>query len=249
MPWNDFLIAPDVLLTPLDPQMTVVDFAVTAPAQTARGSAVSDGTARGRRRSSSRGKRRRQHGAGRRHGSAGAEPLVDWRDGIEGRLRRPAGDAADLPSASGYTYAVELSADEAIQVGADEDRLRSALAFYVENFIGFPWAARSRPATTIASAANGWRARTGASSACWNDGSGRAKLDIDGDGLADNATALAALGVTDGERQNWRRCTSRTRRCGACHSPTSRRGSRLAVRAARTRGRRTCPAQRGDISP
>jgi len=38
----------------------------------------------------------------------------------------------------GYTYCVELSADEAIQAGAREVRFDRPLAFYVENFIGFP---------------------------------------------------------------------------------------------------------------
>ena len=44
----------------------------------------------------------------------------------------------ELPPSSGYTYAVELSADEALAAGAQEVRFSSPVPFYVENFVGFP---------------------------------------------------------------------------------------------------------------
>ena len=43
-----------------------------------------------------------------------------------------------LPPTSGYTYAVELSADEAIAAGASSVVFSQPLANYVENFLGFP---------------------------------------------------------------------------------------------------------------
>ena len=45
---------------------------------------------------------------------------------------------AALPPTSGYTYAVELSADEAIAAGATSVTFNQPLPFYVENFLGFP---------------------------------------------------------------------------------------------------------------
>jgi hypothetical protein len=45
---------------------------------------------------------------------------------------------AQLPPQSGYTYAVELSADEAIAAGATEVRFSQPLYFYVDNFLNFP---------------------------------------------------------------------------------------------------------------
>ena len=149
-----------------------------------------------------RGRRRRQHRARRRHGAAGAEPPVDSRDGVHGRAQAAGRRCpADLPSTSGYTYAVELSADEAIQAGATRSTFAPALAFYVENFLNFPVGG----AVPI-----GYYDRAQAAWVASNDGrivrvvgtnaDGRAELDIDGDAAAD-AAALAALGVTDGERQ------------------------------------------------
>jgi RHS repeat-associated protein len=43
-----------------------------------------------------------------------------------------------LPPTSGYTYAIELSADEAIAAGAKSVTFSQSLPYYVENFIGFP---------------------------------------------------------------------------------------------------------------
>ena len=44
---------------------------------------------------------------------------------------------AALPPASGYTYAVELSADEALAAGAHSVQFNAPILSYVENFLGF----------------------------------------------------------------------------------------------------------------
>jgi len=44
----------------------------------------------------------------------------------------------ELQAASGYTYAVELSADEVIAAGAVEVQFSQSMPFYLDNFIGFP---------------------------------------------------------------------------------------------------------------
>ena len=43
-----------------------------------------------------------------------------------------------LPPSSAYTYAAELSVDEAVAAGADRGPLQQAGRHYVENFLGFP---------------------------------------------------------------------------------------------------------------
>src|SRR5207249_2538456 len=45
---------------------------------------------------------------------------------------------AELPPTSGYTYAVELSADESLAAGATALRFDRTMPFYLENFLGFP---------------------------------------------------------------------------------------------------------------
>ena len=49
---------------------------------------------------------------------------------------------ASCPPTSGYTYAVELSVDEAVDAGATEVRFNQPVVNYVENFLGFPVGAR-----------------------------------------------------------------------------------------------------------
>jgi hypothetical protein len=45
---------------------------------------------------------------------------------------------AVLPPTSAYTYAVELSIDEAIASGSDRVEFSQPVPFYVENFLDFP---------------------------------------------------------------------------------------------------------------
>ncbi len=54
--------------------------------------------------------------------------------GAEGVKRMPAA----LPATSAYTYAVELSSDEALAFGAKSVSFSKPVAFYVENFINLP---------------------------------------------------------------------------------------------------------------
>lgn len=45
---------------------------------------------------------------------------------------------AKLPPTSGYTYAVDLSVDEALGAGATRVDFSMPLPFYVDNFLDFP---------------------------------------------------------------------------------------------------------------
>jgi hypothetical protein len=106
---------------------------------------------------------------------------------------------ASLPPTSGYTYAVELSADEA--AAGSTVRFSQPIFAYVENFLNFPVGIKV-PA--------GYFDYKGA---IWNgsdDGrvirvlgldAGLALLDVTGSGAAADATALAGLEITDAERE------------------------------------------------
>ncbi len=95
---------------------------------------------------------------------------------------------------------MEITADEALAAGATSVTLSQPIPFYVENFLGFPvgtavpvgyydrqkgqWIAAPNGRVIKVVAVNG----------------GLADLDTNGDGNADTAAALAALGVTEAER-------------------------------------------------
>ena len=108
---------------------------------------------------------------------------------------------AALPPTSGYTYCVELSADEAVRAGATEVRFTRPLPFYVENFLGFavggivPVGYYDRIKGTWTSVDNGRVIKVLATSG------GLAQIDADGNGSADTAAQLAALGIDAAEQQ------------------------------------------------
>jgi len=198
-PWEDYASADDVVMVPFDADVTAVDLAAGAPLRVARGSAVTDtdGTRRA---------------------------TVLFPPGTEARMILPDGSSAPLgtlhvrateytvgasgldampaalPPTSGYTYAVELSVDEAQAAGAAEVRFSTPVPFYVENFLRFP-VGIDVPLGGYDRAAGVWRAAdSGRVIAVVGVTNGVASLDVNGDGTADGATALAALAITDAER-------------------------------------------------
>jgi hypothetical protein len=105
-----------------------------------------------------------------------------------------------LPPQSGYTYAVELEADEALAVGAKHVAFSQPVVFYLENFLGFatgeivPVGSYDRVGGCWVPEPNGRVVKV------LSETGGLADLDIDGDGLAEGLSALTALGITDTER-------------------------------------------------
>ena len=103
---------------------------------------------------------------------------------------------APLPPTSAYTYAVELSADEAIAAGANELRFNQPVIKYVENFLNFP---------VGGIVPVGYYDR--AKACCWIPSDNGRVIKIVGvtAGLADVDTVgsgvLAPLTLTDAERQ------------------------------------------------
>ena len=200
-PWQDFTFAPDVVLAQLDSQVTLVEFAPNAPTTVARGSVITDADG-------SRQATLIFQGAtmvnmelpdgttlpaqARLHVRA-----TEYTVGATGPQSMP----ADLPPTSGYTYAVELSADEAFAAGARKITFDPAVIFYLENFLEFP-VGSPVPAGYYDREKAAWvPSRNGRVIKILSITSDVANIDANGDGAVDSAASLAALGVTTAERQ------------------------------------------------
>ncbi len=199
-PWQDFAVSEDVVLIPLDPEVSTIDLAdTTQPFQVAQGSVMTDAD-------------------GSRQATVlfpqGTQAVLTLPDGTQQPLSALHVRATEytvgengpktmpglLPPTSGYTYAVELSADEAIAAGAKTVSFSQPVPVYVDNFLNFP-VGEIVPA--------GWYDRDKAAWMPSDNGkviqilsiaNGLASLDTNGDTLEDNAATLAALGITEAER-------------------------------------------------
>jgi len=198
--WQDFVLLPDVVMIPSDSQVTTIEFGATSSMQVARGNVVTD----------TEGTRQAtllfpQGTSAEMVFSGGGTQSVDmlsvrateYTVGSLGPLTMP----AELPPTSGYTYAVELNADEAQAANAVDVRFNQTVYFYVENFVGFP-AGGAVPTGYYDRDKGVWMPS--------DDGrvlevvdiiDSLAELDIDGDGAADDSETLALLNITDAERQ------------------------------------------------
>jgi YD repeat-containing protein len=198
-PWQDFAWLPEVVLVPLDSQVTVVD--LTAPTmQMAQGSAVTD--ADGSRRATVLVPPGTTATLVRPDGTTQALSTLSVRAteytvGASGPQAMP----APLPPTSGYTYAVELSADEALAAGATTVRFSQPMIQYVENFLNFPVGGIVPVGFYERDTATWVPSKNGRVIKLLGITGGLADLDVDGSGVAAAAAALAALGVTDAERQ------------------------------------------------
>jgi len=200
VPWQDFVVLPDVTLVAFDAQATAIDLTAATPIQIAQGSAVTDADGR------------RQATLLFRQGTTASMTLADgtvqpltnltvrateYTVGSAG----PAAMPAPLPPTSAYTYAVELSADEAVATGAKQLRFSQPIVLYVENFLNFPVGGIVPVGFYDRDQAAWVASQNGRVVKILSITNSLADLDIDGSGVAAGATALAALGVTDAERQ------------------------------------------------
>jgi len=191
-PWQDYAHLPDVVMIQLDAKVTPVDLNAAKPIQVAHGSSVTDSD--GTRRATllfSQGTT----------ATVGGKTLTnlniratEYTIGSNGPQSMPAA----LPPSSGYTYAVELSADEAL---GQEIKFSKPVINYVENFLGFP-VGGIVPVGYYDRVKSAWiPSDNGRVIKILSVTSGLANLDTDGDDAADTAATLEALGVTDAERQ------------------------------------------------
>lgn len=196
VPWQDFALTEDVVLLPVDPKVTVVAMD-SSQMQAAVGNAVTD--ASGTRRTLALFPAGTKASLALPDGSK--TPLsqlsvrsTEFTVGGNGQNTMP----GELPGASGYTYAMELSVDEAISAGAKSVEFNQPILFYVDNFLNFP-VGMSVPVGYYDQEKAAWvPSANGRIVKIVEIRNGRAELDTDGNGSADNDPAL---GITDAERE------------------------------------------------
>ena len=199
VPWRDYVEAPDLVMVPLDTQVTTIELDAGAMA-VARGGAISD--ADGTRQATLMS-------------PPGTTAELVFADGSTQSINTlnvrateytvgdmgPQAMPARLPPTSGYTYAVELSLDEAIATGATDVQFNQPLPFYIENFVGIP-TGTDVPMGYFDADKNSWVAAQDGRVIDFVQLNGDlAELDVDGDGVVDGGAALAVLGITDDERR------------------------------------------------
>ncbi len=203
-PWQDYVTAKDVVMVPLDPNVTAIDLTNTSTFQVAQGSVETD--LAGTRQVTilvPPGTQATMTTAG------GTTPLntlhvraTEYTVGSNGHATMP----GDLPPASGYTYAVELSADEGQSAGATDLVFSQPLPVYLQNFVGVP-AGTAVPAGSYSpGCCNGSGAcatwvpsANGIALQVVSITNGEANIDVTGDGIADTGAALTSLGITSAE--------------------------------------------------
>lgn len=117
--------------------------------------------------------------------------------GSTGQNAMPAG----LPPTSAYTFAAEVSVDQAEQAGAERVEFSEPVAMYVDNFLDVPVGMTVPLGLYDRGDANWVPENSGfVLAVVGTDSQGRAEIDVDADGKADPSKLLSKLGMTDGER-------------------------------------------------
>jgi RHS repeat-associated protein len=198
VPWQDYALLSTIALVSLDAQVTAVTLSPTSPLQVAQGSMMTD--ADGSRRATLLFPPGTAATMTMPDGSATPLPTLNFR--ATEYTVGPNGPSAmpnELPPTSGYTYAVELSADEGLAAGATQTSFSQPLPFYLENFLGFP-IGQVVPVGSYDRVKAQWIPETnGVVVKILSNNNGAASLDVDGSGNPASASELAALGITNAE--------------------------------------------------
>lgn len=197
-PWRDYAWLPDVVIVAYDTAVTTIDLGVSTM-QVARSSVVTDSD--GSRQATVLFPVGTTVSMVLPNGST--QPLTtiniratEFTVGENGLQAMP----GPLPPSSGYTYAVELSVDEAIAAGATQVNFNQAIPFYVENLIDLP-VGSAVPSGYYDLKKGQWVAvQNGRVIKVVSITNGRADLDTDGDDTIDDANTLALLNIGDEER-------------------------------------------------
>ncbi|MBI5783125.1 MAG: hypothetical protein HZA69_05245, partial [Gammaproteobacteria bacterium] len=198
-PWQDYTYLPDVAMIPRDNAVTPVDLAASPGMQVARANVVTDGD--GMRRATLLFPQGTTAQLVFPDGHTQAISTLNVRAteytvGPNGQKAMP----ALLPPSSAYTYAIELSVDQADNAGAKDVRFSQSVPFYIENFLNINVGAPV-PLGSFDRDKDAWvPSDSGRVVKILGVAGGLANLDIDGSNAPASAAQLAALGVTDAER-------------------------------------------------
>ncbi len=198
--YGEYTSVEDIVLRAYDSKVTVLDLTDAQEMQVAQGTPVSDED--GARTSTLLVPRGTSATMTLPDGTV--QPLTEihfrateYTVGSNGKEAMP----GELPQNVGYTYAVELSADEAVAAGAVEVTFSQPLYHYVDNFLGFPAGIAVPNAYYDRKTALWIPAKDGRVIRIISIDGGTAQLDTDGDGAADDAAKLSAIGVTAEEQE------------------------------------------------
>ncbi|RHW77453.1 Ig-like domain-containing protein [Colwellia sp. RSH04] len=198
-PWRDFAILDDIVMIPLDEQVTKIDLTNNQNFQVAQGTLQSD--IDGERQATLFFPKGVKASMQMPNGNTKQLPILhvratEYTVGDSGLNAMP----GELPAFSAYTYAVELSVDEAIAVGANRVDFNMDIPFYVNNFLKFPtgWGV---PLGWYNLEKSAWiPSKNGRVVEILSITNGMADLDISGDGNIADASALDELAITEDER-------------------------------------------------
>ena len=200
VPWRDYVNLPDVAMIAADTAVTTI--AVNGPGVQVH-QATQQADASGSRRASllfppNTGATMLLPGGATQPLASMNVRATEYTVGPNG----PGRDAGVLPPSSAYTYAVELSVDQAVAAGAKRVQFTQPVPVYVDNFLNFP-AGTIVPAGVYDRDTAQWVAMpNGVVAKLLSVTGGVADLDVTGDDVADDpATVLAPLGITLAERQ------------------------------------------------
>jgi RHS repeat-associated protein len=199
VPWQDYVVVDSVVMVQADPQVTTITLADTV--QVARASIMSDKD--GQRQAALVFFPNTHAKMVLQSGDTVALPSINVRAteytvGENGLAAMP----AELPPYLAYTYCVELSADEAIAAGATSVQLDRPVSFYVDNFLNLPVGA-GIPVGYYDRQKGAWIAsQDGRVIKIVSKTNGIADIDMDGDGIAEDASVLAIHDVTLQERES-----------------------------------------------
>lgn len=195
-PWEDYAWLPDVVMIPVDAQVTAIDLSSSVEMQVTVGSTVEDDdgvrTAAILFPEGTTAEMVLPNGTTQELTSLNVR-ATEYTMGENGPESMP----APLPPQVGYTYCVEMSVDEALAAGATDVRFSQPLYFYVDNFLGFP-VGMAVPAGYYDRGKGQWiPSDNGRVVKIVSITGGKADIDTDGDDAADNNSSL---GITDAER-------------------------------------------------
>lgn len=197
VPWQDYTFIEDVALALPDTRVTVVQLPA-ATAQFHQATTLSD--ARGER-------------TARLYLPAGTSAEMVLSDGSSvsmpslsirtteltvGALGKSSVSASSPPTTA-YTYAIELSADEARSLGAERVELSQAASLYVDNFLALPVGSSLPLGSYDRNSARWLGLANGRVMRVLGVEAGVAVLDLDGEGLAASPERVAELGISSEE--------------------------------------------------